>query len=401
MIDIKVPTFPESITEGTLIAWHKQPGDTVNQDDIVAEIETDKVVFEVPAPASGVMGDILCAEDSTVASEQIIAQIDETAQATPKQEAVSNNEAPTQTTEQTPVTATEATPLGQANPAARNLIEQHNLDRSQISGSGTSGRIHKQDVKAHINNAQNTPTPATETTAPLSARYEERAKMSRMRTRIAERLLFAKQNTAMLTTFNEVNMQPLMSLRSKHKEAFESTHGVKLGFMSLFIKAATETLLRFPDVNAAIDGDEIVYHSYADIGVAVSTERGLVVPILRNTENMSLAQMEQTIADFAERGRKGSLTIEEITGGTFSITNGGVFGSLLSTPILNPPQSAILGMHNIVKRAVVENDTIVIRPMMYLALSYDHRIIDGKTSVTFLRTLKELIEDPMRLLLEV
>ena len=401
MIDIKVPTFPESITEGTLIAWHKQPGDTVSQDDIVAEIETDKVVFEVPAPASGVMGDILCAEDSTVASEQIIAQIDETAQATPKQETASNNEAPTQTTEQTPVTATEATSLGQANPAARNLIEQHNLDRSQISGSGTSGRIHKQDVEAHINNAQNTPTPATETTVPLSARYEERAKMSRMRTRIAERLLFAKQNTAMLTTFNEVNMQPLMSLRSKHKEAFESAHGVKLGFMSLFIKAATETLLRFPDVNAAIDGDEIVYHSYADIGVAVSTERGLVVPILRNTENMSLAQMEQTIADFAERGRKGSLTIEEITGGTFSITNGGVFGSLLSTPILNPPQSAILGMHNIVKRAVVENDTIVIRPMMYLALSYDHRIIDGKTSVTFLRTLKELIEDPMRLLLEV
>ncbi len=390
MFKVKVPTFPESISEGTLIAWNKQKGDTIHVDEVIAEIETDKVVFEVPAPNSGTIVELQVSENDTVSSEQVIAIIEASAV---EQSAL---EAPAKTDD----SKTKQEEQPKTNPAARKILAENDLASNEIAHRD---RITKEDVINHLEKSQSTSATPSESNIALAedGRIEKRIPMTRIRARIAERLLYAKQSTAMLTTFNEINMQPIMDLRNKHKEAFEKRHNVRLGFMSLFVKATSEALRRFPDVNASIDGDELVYHSFCDIGVAVSTERGLVVPILRDAESMSIAQIEQKIVDFSNRGRSGNLNLEEITGGTFSITNGGVFGSMLSTPILNPPQSAILGMHNIQKRPVVENDAIVIRPIMYLAVSYDHRIIDGKTAVSFLRTLKEFLEDPARMLLDI
>ena len=390
MFKVKVPTFPESISEGTLIAWNKQKGDTIHVDEVIAEIETDKVVFEVPAPNSGTIVELQVSENDTVSSEQVIAIIEASAVEQSALEAPAKTDASKTKQEEQPKT----------NPAARKILAENDLASNEIAHKD---RITKEDVINHLEKSQSTSATPSASNIALAedGRIEKRIPMTRIRARIAERLLYAKQSTAMLTTFNEINMQPIMDLRNKHKEAFEKRHNVRLGFMSLFVKATSEALRRFPDVNASIDGDELVYHSFCDIGVAVSTERGLVVPILRDAESMSIAQIEQKIVDFSNRGRSGSLNLEEITGGTFSITNGGVFGSMLSTPILNPPQSAILGMHNIQKRPVVENDAIVIRPIMYLAVSYDHRIIDGKTAVSFLRTLKEFLEDPARMLLDI
>ena len=397
MSDITVPVFPESVTEGTLLAWRKRPGDPVRRGEVVADIETDKVVFEVPAAADGVLREIAVAEGATVVSGQVIGRLGEGAAAAP--EAATPPPAPK---------AGEAPPPAPpVMPAARRLMEQHGLEAGTIRGSGKDGRVLKEDVLRQIE----APTPAAGRPAPKPApvappaaaaeRVEKRVPMTRLRARIAERLVAAQQTAAILTTFNEVNMQPVMDLRAHHRERFEREYGVRLGLMSFFVKAAIEALRRFPEVNAAIDGHDIVYHGFYDIGIAVSTERGLVVPILRDADRMTMAQIEAAIKEFSERAQGGRLTLEEITGGTFTITNGGVFGSLLSTPILNPPQSAILGMHKIQDRPVAENGQVVIRPMMYLALSYDHRLIDGREAVQFLVAIKETLEDPARLLLEV
>jgi len=381
-VEIKVPTLPESVADALIVTWHKKPGDAVSRDDVLVDIETDKVVLEVPASESGVMGEIVEQEGATVVAAE------------PEKAASSGD--------------------GQTSPSVRRLLTEHGLDASEISGTGNNGRITAEDVERHAarQSAAGAASAAVSggqaSSAPVDAggfsdddRPERRVPMTRLRSRIAERLLEATQSTAMLTTFNEVNMQAFLDLRSKLKDDFQKTHGVKLGFMSIFLKASTEALKRFPDVNASIDGDDIVYHGYCDIGVAVSSERGLVVPVLRNTEFMSLAEMESTLSGFADQARDGKLAIDDMTGGTFTISNGGVFGSLLSTPILNPPQSAILGMHSIQQRAMVENGEVVVRPMMYLALSYDHRIVDGKGAVTFLKTIKELIEDPAKMLFDV
>ena len=411
-IEIKAPTFPESISEGTVAQWHKQPGEACERDELLVDIETDKVVLEVPASESGVMGEILQDAGATVVANQVIGKI-EAGGAVP----APSDSAPAATVES-------GDDAGQTSPAVRRLLTEHGLDATDVKGSGKNGRIMPEDVERHVSSATASvavaggaaaavgvaATAATSngvstTVPPLQLddddRPERRVPMTRLRARIAERLLHATQSTAMLTTFNEVDMHAFMELRSKLKEAFQHTHGVKLGFMSIFMKAATEALKRFPDVNASIDGDDVVYHGYCDIGVAVSSDRGLVVPVLRNTEYMSLAEMESTLNNFAEQARDGKLGLEDMTGGTFTISNGGVFGSLLSTPILNPPQSAILGMHSIQQRPVVVDGEIVVRPMMYLALSYDHRIIDGKGAVTFLKTIKELIEDPAKILFDV
>ena len=391
-VEIKTPQLPESVADALVVKWFKQAGDAVEQDEPIVEIETDKVVLEVPAPASGVIESIVEGEDSTVVSEQLLGTIKEGAVAAAPAAAEA---APAPAAEATPAAAPAAG--GQTSPAVRKALDEKGLSAGDVTGSGNNGRILKEDVAASGSKA-----PATSAApAPVGERVEERVPMTRLRKRIAERLHEATQTTAMLTTFNEVNMQPLMEMRTKYKEQFEKTHNARLGFMSLFVKAASIALQRFPEVNASIDGDDIVYHSYCDIGIAVSAPRGLVVPILRNTEKMSMADVESTIVDFAGKARDNKLEMDDLTGGTFTITNGGTFGSLLSTPILNPPQSAILGMHNIVKRVVVENDEMVIRPMMYLAVSYDHRIIDGKGAVLFLKTIKELVEDPNRILLEV
>ena len=392
-VEIKTPQLPESVADALVVKWFKQAGDAVEQDEPIVEIETDKVVLEVPAPASGVIESIVEGEDSTVVSEQLLGTIKEGAVAAAPAAAEA---APAPAAEATPAAAAPAAG-GQTSPAVRKALDEKGLSAGDVTGSGNNGRILKEDVAASGSKA-----PATSAApAPVGERVEERVPMTRLRKRIAERLHEATQTTAMLTTFNEVNMQPLMEMRTKYKEQFEKTHNARLGFMSLFVKAASIALQRFPEVNASIDGDDIVYHSYCDIGIAVSAPRGLVVPILRNTEKMSMADVESTIVDFAGKARDNKLEMDDLTGGTFTITNGGTFGSLLSTPILNPPQSAILGMHNIVKRVVVENDEMVIRPMMYLAVSYDHRIIDGKGAVLFLKTIKELVEDPNRILLEV
>jgi len=394
-VEIKTPQLPESVADALVVKWFKKAGDPVQQDEPIIEIETDKVVLEVPAPVSGVIESIVEAEDSTVVSEQLLGTITEGAVAA----APVADAAPT---EAAPAGASQASPAaqagGQTSPAVRKALDEKGLAAGDVTGSGKNGRILKEDV-ASAGSA--TTAAADASPAPVGERIEERVPMTRLRKRIAERLHEATQTTAMLTTFNEVNMQPLMEMRSQYKEQFEKTHNARLGFMSLFVKASSIALQRFPEVNASIDGDDIVYHSYCDIGIAVSAPRGLVVPVLRNTEKMSMAGVESTIADYAAKAKDNKLEMDDLTGGTFTITNGGVFGSLLSTPILNPPQSAILGMHNIVKRVVVENDEMVIRPMMYLALSYDHRIIDGKGAVLFLRTIKELVEDPHRILLEV
>lgn len=407
--EIKVPTLPESVSDATIVAWHKKPGESVSRDEVLVDVETDKVVLEVPAPHDGVLEKIIEDEGSVVVADQLLAIVAKGDGAA----ASSSAEAPA---EEASSDDDEGEAGGATSPSVRKLLAEHNLDASDVKGSGPNGRITKEDVLAAAKSGSSAPAsappepaksaPAPAPSAPSAAvpmgeREERRVPMTRLRARIAERLMHATTSTAMLTTFNEVNMKPLMDLRSQYKDAFEKNHGVRLGFMSMFVKAATEALKRFPDVNASIDGNDIVYHGYCDVGVAVSSDRGLVVPVLRSAENMSMAQIEGTIADFGKKARDGKLSIDEMTGGTFTISNGGVFGSLLSTPILNPPQSAILGMHATQQRPVVENGEIVIRPMMYLALSYDHRIIDGKGAVTFLKTIKELVEDPAKILLEI
>ncbi|QQE82479.1 2-oxoglutarate dehydrogenase complex dihydrolipoyllysine-residue succinyltransferase [Pseudomonas putida] len=398
-IEIKAPTFPESVADGTVATWHKKPGEAVKRDELIVDIETDKVVLEVLATADGVMGDIVKGEGDTVLSDEVLGSIVEggAAAAAP---AAAPAAAAADAGEDDPVAA----------PAARKLAEENGIDLATVAGTGKGGRVTKEDVVAAVANKKSAPAAAPAAKPAAAApvvtaagdRTEKRVPMTRLRAKIAERLVEAQSNMAMLTTFNEVDMTEVMALRSKYKDLFEKTHnGVRLGFMSFFVKAATEALKRFPAVNASIDGNDIVYHGFADVGVAVSSDRGLVVPVLRNAESMSLAEIENGIATFGKKARDGKLSIEEMTGGTFTITNGGTFGSMMSTPIVNPPQAAILGMHNIIQRPMAINGQVVIRPMMYLALSYDHRLIDGKEAVTFLVTIKNLLEDPSRLLLDI
>ncbi|WP_144965080.1 2-oxoglutarate dehydrogenase complex dihydrolipoyllysine-residue succinyltransferase [Pseudomonas sp. DE0010] len=404
-IEIKAPTFPESVADGTVATWHKQPGDAVKRDELIVDIETDKVVLEVLATADGVLGDIVKGEGDTVLSDEVLGSIVEGGAA-----AAAPAAAPAQAAAPAAAAADASEDDPVAAPAARKLAEENGIDLASVSGTGKGGRVTKEDVVAAVANKKSAPAPAAKPAAAAPApvvtaagdRTEKRVPMTRLRAKIAERLVEAQSNMAMLTTFNEVDMTEVMALRSKYKDLFEKTHnGVRLGFMSFFVKAATEALKRFPAVNASIDGNDIVYHGYADVGVAVSSDRGLVVPVLRNAESMSLAEIENGIATFGKKARDGKLAIEEMTGGTFTITNGGTFGSMMSTPIVNPPQAAILGMHNIIQRPMAINGQVVIRPMMYLALSYDHRLIDGKEAVTFLVTIKNLLEDPSRLLLDI
>ncbi|MEJ5862627.1 2-oxoglutarate dehydrogenase complex dihydrolipoyllysine-residue succinyltransferase [Pseudomonas farsensis] len=403
-IEIKAPTFPESVADGTVATWHKKPGEAVKRDELIVDIETDKVVLEVLATADGVLGDIVKGEGDTVLSDEVLGSIVEGGAAA----------APAAAAPAAAPAAAGAADAGEddpvAAPAARKLAEENGIDLASVAGTGKGGRVTKEDVVAAVANKKSAPAAAAKPAAAAAAqvvvaagdRTEKRVPMTRLRAKIAERLVEAQSNMAMLTTFNEVDMTEVMALRSKYKDLFEKTHnGVRLGFMSFFVKAATEALKRYPAVNASIDGNDIVYHGFADVGVAVSSDRGLVVPVLRNAESMSLAEIENGIATFGKKARDGKLSIEEMTGGTFTITNGGTFGSMMSTPIVNPPQAAILGMHNIIQRPMAINGQVVIRPMMYLALSYDHRLIDGKEAVTFLVTIKNLLEDPSRLLLDI
>lgn len=403
MSQIKAPVFPESVQDGTIVEWHVAEGEQVSRDQLLAEIETDKVVLEVVAPDDGVVTSIIKGVDSTVLSDEPIAQFETGATAEPKAQ-LSKDEAEQGTTIDPASVAAPVQPKAQTEadykdqaPAVRKAAKETGVNPADVQGSGRGGRVTKSDMVNPTLKADNGQVIATA----VGQRIEKREPMTRLRKRIAERLLSATQETAMLTTFNEVNMKPLMDLRAKYKDQFEKRHGVKLGFMSLFVKAATEALKRFPAVNASIDGDDIIYHGYYDVGVAVSSDRGLVVPVLRDTDTMGLADIEGGIRDYAIKAREGKLSIDEMTGGTFTITNGGVFGSLLSTPIINPPQTAILGMHAINERPMAVGGQVVILPMMYLALSYDHRLIDGKDAVQFLVTIKELIEDPARLLLDL
>ena len=391
IVEVNVPVFAESITEGTLLKWYKKVGDSVARDETLVDIETDKVVLEVPAPQAGVLVEIVVQDGETVTTQQLLAKIDTAA--------VAAQAAPAE------IQAASAAPAsnsqtGVAMPAAAKLAAEKGVDVSQIQGSGRGGRVLKEDVQ----NAPAAPkaAPAFQAAAlPAGERFEQRVPMSRLRARVAERLLESQAQNAILTTFNEVNMKPVMDLRAKYKDKFEKTYGVKLGFMSLFVKAAVAALKKYPVVNASVDGKDIVYHGYFDVGIAIGSPRGLVVPILRDADQMSIADIERALADYAAKAKDGKIAIEDLTGGTFSITNGGTFGSMMSTPIINPPQSAILGMHATKERAVVENDEIVVRPMMYLALSYDHRIIDGREAVLTLVTIKELLEDPARLVLDI
>ncbi|EMH6928120.1 TPA: 2-oxoglutarate dehydrogenase complex dihydrolipoyllysine-residue succinyltransferase [Pseudomonas aeruginosa] len=407
-IEIKAPTFPESVADGTVATWHKKPGEAVKRDELIVDIETDKVVIEVLAEADGVLAEIIKNEGDTVLSNELLGKLNEGGAAAPAAPAAA---------------APAAAPVAQAaapaaaggddailSPAARKLAEEAGIDPNSIAGTGKGGRVTKEDVVAAVEAKKSAPAAPAKPAAPAAEapifaagdRVEKRVPMTRLRAKVAERLVEAQSAMAMLTTFNEVNMKPIMDLRSKYKDLFEKKHnGVRLGFMSFFVKAATEALKRFPGVNASIDGNDIVYHGYQDIGVAVSSDRGLVVPVLRNAEFMSLAEIEGGIANFGKKAKEGKLTIEDMTGGTFTISNGGVFGSLLSTPIVNPPQTAILGMHKIQERPMAVNGQVVILPMMYLALSYDHRLIDGKEAVSFLVAIKDLLEDPARLLLDV
>ncbi|WP_426577819.1 2-oxoglutarate dehydrogenase complex dihydrolipoyllysine-residue succinyltransferase [Xenorhabdus stockiae] len=402
-VEILVPDLPESVADATVATWHKKPGDAVERDDILVEIETDKVILEVPASEAGVLEAILEEEGATVLSKQLLGRI-----------SLSNSAgmpaAVKETTEATPAQRQTASLEDESNdalsPAVRRLIAEHDLDPAAIKGSGVGGRIVREDVEKHIAaNKKESAKPAASTPAAqqseLPHRSEKRVPMTRLRKRVAERLLEAKNNTAMLTTFNEVNMKPIQELRKQYGDAFEKRHGVRLGFMSFYVKAVVEALKRYPEVNASIDGTDVVYHNYFDISIAVSTPRGLVTPVLRDADALSMADLEKTIKELAIKGRDGKLTVDELTGGNFTITNGGVFGSLMSTPIINPPQSAILGMHAIKDRPMAVNGQVEILPMMYLALSYDHRLIDGRESVGFLVTIKEMLEDPTRLLLDV
>ena len=400
LFDVKVPQLSESVAEATLLQWKKKPGEAVAQDEILIEIETDKVVLEVPAPSAGVMAEILVADGGTVVADQVIAKIDSEGKVT----AVAAAAAPTPAKAAAPAPASTSNKGSIAAPSAAKLMAENNLTANQVSGTGRDGRVTKGDVQNAIAGGAKPATsaaPLPMSSLSLGDRTEERVPMTRLRARIAERLLESQANNAILTTFNEVNMAPVIAMRSRYKDVFEKTHGVKLGFMSFFVKAATYALKRYPILNASVDGNDIVYHGYFDIGIAVSSPRGLVVPILRNVDQMTLAEIEKQIADYGNKAREGKLSIEEITGGTFSISNGGVFGSMLSTPIINPPQSAILGIHATKERAVVEDGQIVIRPINYLALSYDHRIIDGREAVLGLVAMKELLEDPARLLLDL
>lgn len=405
-IEIKAPTFPESVADGTVATWHKKPGDAVKRDELIVDIETDKVVMEVLAEADGVLAEIVKNEGDTVLSGELLGKLNEGGAAAPAPAAAA-----------APAPAAQAAAPAAAgddailSPAARKLAEENGIDPNSIAGTGKGGRVTKEDVVAAVEAKKNAPAaPAAKPAAPAAEapvfaagdRVEKRVPMTRLRAKVAERLVEAQSTMAMLTTFNEVDMTEVMALRSKYKDLFEKTHnGVRLGFMSFFVKASVEALKRFPAVNASIDGNDIVYHGYQDIGVAVSSDRGLVVPVLRNAELMSLAEVENGIATFGKKAREGKLSIDEMTGGTFTITNGGTFGSMMSTPIVNPPQAAILGMHNIIQRPMAINGQVVIRPMMYLALSYDHRLIDGKEAVSFLVTIKNLLEDPARLLLDI
>ncbi len=403
-IELKVPVFPESVSDGTILNWNKKPGDTVKRDESIVDIETDKVVFELPAPKDGVLEEVVEQEGAVVVSGQLIGRMREG-------KAVEAAASPAQTT--AAPKAEETADEAFATPSALRLIEEHGLDIATLKGSGSGNRILKEDVLRVLQDAQPEKQPVAaatpaETVKPqpaeslnLDGRTEKRVPMTRLRARIAERLLEAQQTAAILTTFNEVNMQPVMDLRNRYKDDFLKTYDVKLGFMSFFVKAVIEGLRRFPELNASVDGTDIVYHGFFDIGIAVSSPRGLVVPILRNVDQLTMADIEANIGDYATRARAGTLSMEDITGGTFSITNGGIFGSLLSTPILNPPQSGILGMHKILERPVAEDGKVVIRPMMNIALSYDHRLVDGRGAVQFLVTVKEVLEDPARLLLGV
>lgn len=400
LFEVKVPQLSESVAEATLLQWKKKPGEAVAQDEILIEIETDKVVLEVPAPSAGVLSEIIVADGGTVVADQVIAKIDSEGKATVAA-------APAKASASAPTAAPVASAPSKgavAAPSASKLMAENNLNASQVSGTGRDGRVTKGDVlQAVAGGAKSTPasSPLPMSSLSLGERTEERVPMTRLRARIAERLLESQANNAILTTFNEVNMAPVIAMRTRYKDTFEKTHGVKLGFMSFFVKAATYALKKYPILNASVDGNDIVYHGYFDIGIAVSSPRGLVVPILRNVDQMTLAEIEKQIADYGNKAREGKLSIEELTGGTFSISNGGVFGSMLSTPIINPPQSAILGIHATKERPVVEDGQIVIRPINYLALSYDHRIIDGREAVLGLVAMKELLEDPARLLLDL
>ena len=399
IIEVNVPVFAESITEGTLLKWYKKVGESVARDETLVDIETDKVVLEVPAPQAGVLVEIIVQDGETVTTQQLLAKIDTEAaatQAAPAADAVQAAPAAPASAQ-----ATSNSQAGVAMPAAAKLAAEKGVDVSQIQGSGRDGRVLKEDVLNAPAAPKAAPAVQAAVALPLGDRPEQRVPMSRLRARVAERLLESQAQNAILTTFNEVNMKPVMDLRAKYKDKFEKTYGVKLGFMSFFVKAAVAALKKYPVVNASVDGKDIVYHGYFDIGIAIGSPRGLVVPILRDADQMSIADIERAIADYAAKAKDGKIAIEDLTGGTFSITNGGTFGSMMSTPIINPPQSAILGMHATKERAVVENGEIVVRPMMYLALSYDHRIIDGREAVLTLVTIKELLEDPARLVLDI
>ncbi|WP_304678143.1 2-oxoglutarate dehydrogenase complex dihydrolipoyllysine-residue succinyltransferase [Neisseria blantyrii] len=392
IIDVKVPMLSESVSEGTLLEWKKKVGEAVARDEILIDIETDKVVLEVPSPQAGVLVEIVAQDGETVVADQVLARIDTAATAAAEAPAAAPAEA-------APAAAPAAAQNNAAMPAAAKLAAEIGVDVNTLQGSGRDGRVLKEDVQNAAAKPAAAAAPAV--ALPVGARPEERVPMSRLRARVAERLLASQQENAILTTFNEVNMKPIMDLRAKYKEKFEKEHGVKLGFMSFFVKAAVAALKKYPVVNASVDGKDIVYHGYFDIGIAIGSPRGLVVPILRDADQMSIADIEQAIVDYAKKAKDGKIAIEDLTGGTFSITNGGTFGSMMSTPIINPPQSAILGMHATKERAVVENGQVVVRPMMYLALSYDHRIIDGREAVLTLVAIKDALEDPARLLLDL
>jgi 2-oxoglutarate dehydrogenase E2 component (dihydrolipoamide succinyltransferase) len=392
-IEIKVPQLPESVSEATLLDWHKKVGEFVKRDENLIDLETDKVVMELPASENGVLTEIIGKSGDIVKSGQLLAYYDTDAKALgatnqpPKAAAVASELAPSTKSTSAAAVSTSSTSNVKAMPAAAKIAADSGVDLSEVAGSGRNGRILKEDVLKNLSGN--------------GSRIEERVPMSRLRKRVAERLLDSQQTNAILTTFNEVNMKPIMDLRAKYKDIFEKKHGLKLGFMSFFVKAVIHALKQYPVLNASIDGDDIVYHGYFDIGIAVSSSRGLVVPIIRNAENLTIAQIEQKIADFGKRAKEGKIELDELTGGTYSITNGGTFGSMMSTPIINPPQSAILGMHSIKERVVAENGQMVIRPMMYLAMSYDHRLIDGREAVLSLVAIKDALEDPTRLILDI
>ncbi|MBA4708851.1 2-oxoglutarate dehydrogenase complex dihydrolipoyllysine-residue succinyltransferase [Aquitalea aquatica] len=415
IIEVKVPQLPESVSEATLMTWHKKAGDFVNRDENVIDLETDKVVLELPAPQAGVIVEIIEQDGATVVSGQLIARIDTAAKAGDAPAAVAA--APAAAAPAPVQAAPAAAPGGAAMPSAAKLAAETGVNLANVAGTGRDGRVLKEDVQAaaaapsqagpvlaHAGNAgvalAATPA-AVNVAAVLGDRPEQSVPMSRLRQRVAERLVMSQQTNAILTTFNEINMKPLMDLRARYKDRFEKEHGVKLGFMGFFVKAVVAALKKYPIVNASVDGNNIIYHGYFDIGVAVGSPRGLVVPVIRNADQLSLAEIEKQIADFGKRAQEGKLTVEELTGGTYTISNGGTFGSMMSTPIINPPQSAILGMHATKERAVVENGQVVVRPMMYLAQSYDHRIIDGREAVLSLVAIKDAIEDPARLILDL